>query len=206
MNKYMANVNIVLGKLMRCSPEELFWQVDAFLCKCMLHCSCRAQGQMVAAKQRGGAHHKPKPPLDVNVVFSIFTTFRVLLKNMGTYETIPRSFKANGKGLLELYEFMKPLLEVCPSCLPNEQTCRLALQRLAAANPVLLADSPYNSLVWANMKLSVLTTVCYHLRRLKREPVRMEQVCLTLTGIQIAKLQELLELIHLDPEDSHFCS
>ena len=148
---------------------------------------------------KGGARHKPAPVVDEDILMTIFEKHRDVISNFGTYESVSRTQAVRGKGLLHCFALLDDLLEACPSADCPAPSAKQAMHKLAMNHPTV-NGTVYNCNVWASLRCERLGTVLNHLRRLRREPARMKQCCLALTGAQIGQLKELLGKVFLEPD------
>lgn len=151
----------------------------------------RIQKLMASPKPRGGAHHGTKPAIDDKVLDRIFAEQCRLLMDLGPYEHLSRAQACNGKALVALFDLLLPIVQENASAEVSGAALKLALLRLAAARPGL-NKSPYSNFVWAGLRVERLTTVLYHLRRIHREPLRLQQCAAKLTGVETSQLHQLL--------------
>ena len=148
---------------------------------------------------RGGSKHKPAPLVDESRIAVVLGKHKDLVADMKQYENVGRSQNPNGPGLMLLFDFLSDLIALSPSALLPPAATKMALMTLLVNNPKM-NSTPYNSGVWVGARLERITTLMYHLRKLKREDSKLRQVAYSLNGEDLAKLTDLLESFQLEPE------
>ena len=148
----------------------------------------------MATSSRGGARRAKPPELCEDALFRAFSLHLPQLSHLGAYETIEREGQPSGKGLLHLSGLIASLLALAPGAETQPMALRKCFQKHGVAAPQL-NKSEYSLNIWCGLRQERVTTVLNHVRRLKREPEKFRQVCLKLTGTQIADLENLLRLV-----------
>ena len=74
---------------------------------------------MDAMSSKGGDRHRQKDDLDVNGAHRVFELRSHKIKNLGIYETVPRSGAIDGNGLRSLTSFLLDMLMLRPSAAPK---------------------------------------------------------------------------------------
>ena len=150
---------------------------------------------------RGGCRHKSAPHVEDSQLLSALGKHKDLVADLKTYERLGRNQAPSGQGLMEIFDLLWDIVLIAPECVLPPGPTKTALTALLLNSPRLNV-SPYNSGVWVGLKLERLTTVLYHVRKLKREHNKFQQVAMTLNGDQLQKLVSLLDAIKLEPEDN----
>ena len=153
----------------------------------------------LSMSSRGGARHKPAPVVDEDILMTIFEKHKEVISNFGAYESVSRAQAVRGKGILHCMALLEDMVEACPSADCPAPSAKQAMQKLAVNHPSV-NSTVYNCNVWASLRCERLGTILNHIRRLRREPARLKQCCLTLTGVQIGQLKELLGKVYLEPD------
>jgi hypothetical protein len=156
----------------------------------------RQASQLAAAggKPRGGAHHRPKPPIDPHILDGIFSIFFKDISNVGVYEHISKSQAVNGEGLAARYDLLKAIITAAPSGGIPPGPARASLVKVFSQRPEA-NTTVFNTGVFAGLRLDRLTVMLAHLRRCAQDPSRMQQAAVKMTGPSLAKVQELVSMV-----------
>ena len=98
------------------------------------------------------------------------------------------------KGLLHCLPLLKGLIKLEPTCEIHGSSLGQGLFQLLVAEPAL-NDTPWNGSVWLGMKVERVTSLLYHMRRLKGSQSEMATCAAKLTGGEYLQLQEVAKLI-----------
>lgn len=145
--------------------------------------------------EKGGPRHKPRPAVDLDAVSRAVVGHCVLHGcKFGRYDSLARSQAASGPGICENEELLGRLLVVHNTLefamLPLKQAFLEVVRQCPMAN-----DTTYNNQIWASLKAERVLTMCNHLRRLAREPIRFQQASGRCTGHQLETLQRLVGMV-----------
>ena len=143
---------------------------------------------------KGGARHTPKPQLDAGVLQTMFGKHQDLIKDLGKYERISKNQASDPKGLLHCLPLIKGLIKLEPTCEIHGSSLGQGLFQLLVAEPAL-NDTPWNGSVWLGMKVERVTSLLYHMRRLKGSQSEMATCAAKVTGGEYMQLQEVVKLI-----------
>ena len=144
---------------------------------------------------RGGSRHHPKPFVDVDILYSVFSKQKPLLANLGIYEHISKNNSPDPKGLVKTLDLWEPLVRIEPSAEIHSQPLRAALISILADDPWLNTSS-HSGQVWANLKLQRINSILYHVRKLGRE--NLCTAAAKLNREDFTKLQKALGLLKLE--------
>lgn len=148
---------------------------------------------------RGGANHKPKPWVDVGLLYQCLEKHKDLLANLGAYEHIGRSNAPDAKGLFDTLPLWKALVRLEPTCTVHAQPLRQSLLSLLAADPELNKSS-HSGNVWSNLKMQRLTVLLTHVRNLARNKRSLGPVAGKLTKVQYVDLLSGLNLVEVEEQ------
>ena len=96
------------------------------------------------------------------------------------------------KGLLHCLPLLKGLIKLEPTCEIHGSSLGQGLFQLLVAEPAL-NDTPWNGSVWLGMKVERVTSLLYHMRRLKGSQSEMATCAAKVTGGEYMQLQEVCE-------------
>ena len=132
----------------------------------------------------------------------MFIKHMAKLTNFGVYENISRSMAVSCRGLAALADFLEDVLKLCPSSNLLLTQARLAIlnaNKVKAINPSRLQNQ-----VWAGQRAERIVTILAHVRRVKREPLRLQQALKKGSQDDGKKLAHLLSFVHLGGTASSF--
>lgn len=147
---------------------------------------------------RGGNRHTKKPEVDVGLLLKVFTEHSSLVGDLGPYEHIGRSQSCHPKGLIQVLPLTKGLLKLSDTGEIHTQCLRQSLMNLLMAQPSL-NNTIYNGAVWCGSRVERVGVILFHMRRLKFGS-EMKIAAAHLTGADLQKLQEVVDLIAKKPE------
>ena len=150
--------------------------------------------------KRGGPRRSPGAHVGTDVLTKALTQAAGFVADMGTYNNIGRNCQPCGKGLLQLHVMIQLLLDCCPSFEVNPGCLLKALTNLVFAKPAL-NQSIYSAKVWVGQKQERITNMMYHLRRLRREEDRLQQVCMSLSSAEVNLLKGLVDQIKVSSSE-----
>ena len=96
---------------------------------------------------KGGARHFAKPSVDVGILKRELDKHKVLLQNLGAYESVSRNQSASPKGLIQVIDLVAGLVALEPSCEIHQASLRSALMSMYTEDPNI-NNSRYNGSVW----------------------------------------------------------
>ena len=147
---------------------------------------------------KGGNRHTKKPEVDVGLLLKALTEHSPLVADLGPYEHIGRSQSCHPKGLIKVLPLTKGLLQLSGTGEIHSQCLRQALMNLLVAQPSL-NQTIYNGAVWCGSRVERLGVILFHMRRLKFGS-EMKIAAAHLTGAELQKLQEVVDMISKKPE------
>ena len=148
---------------------------------------------------KGGSRHTKKPEVDVGLLLTVLTEHSCLVQDFGAYEHIGRSQSCHPKGLLKVLPLTKGLLQLSETGEIHSSCLRSALMSLLMAKPSL-NDSIYNGQVWCGSRGERIGVILFHMRRLKSAASEMKLAAAHLTGADLQKLQEVLNMMEKKSE------
>ena len=116
-----------------------------------------------------------------------------LVGNFGNYERLAKTQAPCGQSLVAMSDFLQLLLAEVPEARLQEQAVRKALMALVCKHPKV-NGTLYNNSAWCNLRVSRLTTIFKHLRKLTNVE-RFRQCAMKLAGADTDKLQKLVDLV-----------
>lgn len=117
--------------------------------------------------------------------------------HFGLYESTGRSQAASGAGLHGNAAFLKMLLHIVPCAQINPAVLRACFLRHPKLN-----SSTLRSDLWAGGRAERVTTMLYHLRRLKSDSERLRQALAKCSPVEARSVQMLLKESHSEDYDS----
>ena len=156
---------------------------------------------LASSQSKGGPRHKPSPVVDPSILAAVFAKHKESIANFIIYEHISVSQAVRGNGLVQHYNFLKTMLTLCPSGDMPGTSAKAAMLTLVVQCPEI-NTSIYNSSVWAGMRCERIGCMLNHLRRLAREPDRLKQAALSMSGQDLAKLKTLINMLQLGVDGS----
>ena len=116
-----------------------------------------------------------------------FLKHRTLVRDLGLYESLPRSGAASGTGVLLVAPLLVDMLDHSPRAQWDMKLMKDALV-LAAANDGSMNKMGVKNATWAALKAERIITLFYHIRRVKRDDKAWRAMITKLTGEQTAEL------------------
>lgn len=147
--------------------------------------------KMQGGHGKGGARHFAKPSVDVGILKRELDKHKVLLQNLGAYESVSRNQSASPKGLIQVIDLVAGLVALEPSCEIHQASLRSALMSMYTEDPNI-NNSRYNGSVWIGQRIERLNTILYHFRRL-RNADDMRSTAIKLTSSELLRLQKVVE-------------
>jgi hypothetical protein len=118
--------------------------------------------------------------------------------NFGLYESVARSQAAVGKGLLQNRQLLLALLSLYPLLEFLMSSIKKGFIRALVQRPTLNTGQYANN-IWAGFRAERVLTLCNHLRRIAREPIRFQQCISKMTPAEVQELKELMDKVQLPP-------
>jgi len=143
---------------------------------------------------KGGSRHTKKTEVDVGLLLTVLTEHSCLVQNLGAYEHISRNQSCHPKGLVKVLPLSKGLIKLSDTGEIHSSCLRSALMSLLTNQPKL-NDSIYNGSVWCGSRVERLGVILFHMRRLKFASSEMKLATAHLTGADLQKLQEVLNMM-----------
>ena len=144
-------------------------------------------------KGPGGAHNRPKPNIDEDVMWKLFSSHEDWV-DLGPYETLSRSQACNGEAIAGMYGFVKAILKVAPTGAFAAAPAKAALCRIVTANPKLNTTG-FNSFVFVGVRIERITTMMFHLRRISTNHKHFAACAAKCTPGGLQRLQDLTHLM-----------
>jgi hypothetical protein len=150
--------------------------------------------------KRGGPRRNAGAIVEVDALTNALTQGAGCVADMGVYNSLGRNCQPCGKGLLQLATLIQLFLDICP-CFELNPGCLLkALTNLVFKQPAM-NQTIYSTKVWVGQKQERLTNMMYHLRRLRREDDRLQQVCMLLGSAEVNLLKNLVDQVKLSSSE-----
>ena len=146
---------------------------------------------MSSVHGKGGARHFTKPHIDVGILKRELDKHKLLIQNLGAYESVSRNQAANPKGLIGVIDLVAGLLVLEPSCEVHQASLRSALMAMYTEDPNI-NNTRYNGAVWVGMRIERINVILYHFRRL-RNADDMRVCASRLTSPELLRLQKVVE-------------
>lgn len=150
---------------------------------------------------RGGSRHHSKPVVDSLLLLHKLHDHHNLVKDLGVYESLSRSGAADPRGLVHNLDLLKGLLEIERSAEIHPNPLKNALLNLLTKIPSL-NQTHFNGSVWVAMRAERITTLLNHLRKFARDPDCLKSATCKLSGGEISKIQELLNMMDLKEQEN----
>ena len=157
--------------------------------------------KLALSSSKGGARHKPAPVVDPLILAALFGKYKASICDFGIYEHISVNQAVKGNGLVAHYDFLKAMLTLCPSGDMPGTSAKTALLTVICQAPDM-NTTIYNTAVWAGMRCERLGCLLNHVRRLAREPDRLKQAAMSMTGAELSKLKGLMAMIQIGSDTS----
>lgn len=116
----------------------------------------------------------------------------------GLYESVARSQAVVGKGLLQNRQLLLSLLNLYPPLDFLMSSLKKGFTRAVLQKPTLNTGQYANN-IWAGFRAERVLTLCNHLRRIAREPLRFQQCISKMTPAEVEQLKEVVEKVQLAP-------
>lgn len=144
-------------------------------------------------RRRGGARNHKKPEVDEFILFSIFSKHAEELINVGPYEAISKSQAVNAVGLAKNFGLLQALISASPTAEIPAGLAKHAILRMLSEKPEL-NKSIYNTATYAGLRVDRVSTMLYHVRRLRDDNTRHLSCSAKCTGEDWQKVKQLLLL------------
>lgn len=142
---------------------------------------------------KGGARHTPKPQVDTSLLVQCFLIHKVLLSKLGIYENMSKNQACSPKGIVQVLPLLKGLVDLEPTCEIHGSCLRAAIMEVLTQDPGINATA-FKGAVWVGCRVDRITTIMYHLRRLKGS-VDLKHCAASLTSLEFLDLQNVLEKV-----------
>ena len=142
---------------------------------------------------KGGARHTPKPQVDTDLLVNCFSAHKNMLAKLGLYENLSKNQACSPKGIVQVLPLLKGLVDLEPTCEIHGSCLRQAIMEVLTREPGL-NTSDYKGSVWVGCRVDRITTVLFHLRRLKGS-VDLKHCAASLTSLEFVDLQSVLEKV-----------
>ena len=139
---------------------------------------------------KGGPRHFSKPQVDPGLLMSVFSNYKKLLQDFGSYERLSSSQACDPKGLLNLWPFINALVELEPTCEIQATCLRNAIFQTLLEDG-RLNETKWSGSVWVGMKVERINVILYHLRRPQGQQ-DLKQCAAKLKGAEFVQLKELI--------------
>ena len=116
-----------------------------------------------------------------------------MLAKLGLYENLSKNQACSPKGIVQVLPLLKGLVDLEPTCEIHGSCLRQAIMEVLTREPGL-NTSAYKGSVWVGSRVDRVTTVLYHLRRLKGS-VDLKHCAASLTSLEFLDLQSVLEKV-----------
>lgn len=146
-------------------------------------------------KGPGGANNRPKPSIDEDVMWRLFSTHEDWV-DMGPYETLSKSQACHGEAIAGMYDFVKDILEVAPTGAFAAGPAKAAMSRIVSAKPKL-NTTLFNTVVFVGGRLDRITTMMFHLRRISSNEKKYAACAAKCTSGALDKLNDLIKLMDI---------
>ena len=144
-------------------------------------------------KGPGGANNKPKPSVDEDVFWRLFSIHEDWM-DMGPYETLSKTQACNGEAIAGMFEFVKSILEVAPTGAFAAGPAKGAMSRLVSAKPKV-NTSMFSTAVFVGGRLVRINTMMFHLRRIAANEKKYTACAAKCTAGALEKLNDLIKLL-----------
>ena len=142
---------------------------------------------------KGGARHTPKPQVDTDLLVNCFSAHKNMLAKLGLYENLSKNQACSPKGIVQVLPLLKGLVELEPTCEIHGSSLRQAIMEILTREPGL-NTSAFKGSVWVGCRVDRITTVLFHLKRLKGSP-DLKHCAASLTSLEFLDLQSVLEKV-----------
>jgi hypothetical protein len=116
---------------------------------------------------KGGARHTPKPQVDIALLVKCFLAHTSLLTKLGIYENVSKNQSCSPKSIPQVLPLLKWLVDLEPTCEIHGSCLRQAIMQVLMQEPALNNTTIYNGSVLVGSRVDRITTLLFHLRRLK---------------------------------------
>ena len=141
----------------------------------------------------GGARHTPKPQVDTSLLAQCFLTHKDLLAKLGAYENMSKNQACSPKGIVQVLPLLEGLVDLESTCEIHGSCLRAAIMEVLTQDPGLNTTA-FKGSVWVGSRVDRITTIMYHLRRLKGS-VDLKHCAASLTSLEFLDLQNVLEKV-----------
>ncbi len=149
---------------------------------------------------RGGAHHTPKPHVDVGLLQAHLAAHASDLCNMGVYEALSKSQSWDPKAIVQKASLVKGILRLEPS----GEVASISLRRAILAvlkDDNKLNKTQFNGWTWANLRAERVDTMLSHLRRARRDQsMSLTKLIGALNSEQYCEMEEMMSMLVLKDE------
>lgn len=151
-------------------------------------------------KRRGGHRNHKKADVDETVLMDIFDKHAAELMEVGPYEAISKSQAVNAAGIARNFELLRALLIASPKAEIPAGMAKHAIIKVLTMRPVL-NKSIYTTSTFAGLRVDRISTMLYHVRRVKGDKLRQVACSAKCTGEEWKKVLELLSLTTENGDD-----
>ena len=142
---------------------------------------------------KGGARHTPKPQVDTTLLAQCFLAHKVSLSKLGVYENMSKNQACSPKGIVQVLPLLKGLVDLESTCEIHGSCLRQAIMEVLTQDPGINTTA-YKGSVWVGCRVERITTIMYHLRRLKGS-TDLKHCAASLTSLEFLDLQNVLEKV-----------
>ena len=153
-----------------------------------------AVGALQKAMPRGGARNYKKPWVSEEVLYGVLASNVDLVKDLGSYESVMKSWAVDYGGLVMCENLVLAFLKVCPMCVVHDKALRKAVSKLLLLDPDV-NQTKYRDDVWVNMRCERLGTLLNHVRAARDSA--LTAASMRLTGASLKKLKNILQKVDL---------
>lgn len=132
------------------------------------------------------------PSYDQSVLDKVCRQSAAMWKCFGKYEHLSKSQAADGDALASFQGWLQPLITAAPTLeFTSGGVFKKELIRLSTVSDIS-SSSQLRGDLWAAERADRVLTVCYHMRRLKRNSYELEKTASMCTGESLVKLRLML--------------